>query len=399
MASKASIRKNPAVESYLAGLRGNDVLVKLDWEQWLQIDAPYRDGPFTTREVTTRFKRNGYDWIMHGRVYTPKREVNAKLAFFVMHGSGDNENNMDMTPDGRPGFARVLAAQGFKVLSVSYPGHYPPGGAWKRPRAPRQPVYLYDKKISPRETIDRNYKATVFVTLQGAGKLIDRTLAGRKVLAFGQATSGGMVAHLQPFTKRCRIVGLPGFGSGGPDGWKRQWADTLGAYGEGNPIDTVLRRGVEFFVDAGYQDAADLCPWGGPEEYMAWADKFSSQLKPALTDNQYNGCFKELEQVVARTGLPRAEYFGHFEDPDAKWLTTVNVLLVTGEKDPGHWVKGGDDPERKREIFMARKYQAAGCKRVHVVVAPRYGHLGYAELHNEKFVYLWLWAQRDGYFG
>jgi hypothetical protein len=283
-------------------------------------------------------------------------------------------------------------------LSVSYPGHYPNGGAWEQPGAPRQPVYLYDQEIPNEETIDRNYKATVFVTLQGAGKLIDETLAGRKILAFGQATSGGMVAHLQSFTKQSRIIGLPGFGSGGPDGWKRQWANLVGAYTEGNAIDTVLRRGVEFFVSAGYQDAEDLCPWGGPEEYMTWADKYSSQLKPALTDNQYNGIYDLLEDVAVKTGLPREEYFGHFDDPDPGWLKSVNVLLLTAERDPGHWVKGGDDIERKREIFMARKYQAAGCKRVHVVLLPRYGHTAFAEMHNEKIVYLWLWAYKDGYF-
>ena len=131
---------------------------------------------------------------------------------------------------------------------------------------------------------------------------------------------------------------------------------------------------------------------------MAWADQYSSQIKPALTDNQYNGIHPLLEEVAAKTGLPRAEYFGHFEDPDPEWLRSVNVLLLTGERDPGHWVKGGADIEKKREIFMARKYQAAGCRRVHVVLLPRYGHLAYAELHNEKMVYCWLWAYKNGYF-
>jgi hypothetical protein len=29
---------------------------------------------------------------------------------------------------------------------------------------------------------------------------------------------------------------------------------------------------------------------------------------------------------------------------------------------------------------------------------PRYGHVGYCELHNEKIAYLWLWAYKNGYF-
>ena len=169
MADNLSSHPNSAVDRYLAELRGDDLLIKIDWDQWLQIGAPYANVGFTKKEVTARFNRNGYDWVMHGTVYTPEHEVNAEVAFFVMHGSGDNENNMDATPDGRPGLAIVLASQGFKVLSVSYPGHYPPGGIWKNPQAPRQPVYLFDERIPDHEATDRNYKATVFVTLQGAG--------------------------------------------------------------------------------------------------------------------------------------------------------------------------------------------------------------------------------------
>ncbi len=53
----------------------------------------------------------------------------------------------------------------------------------------------------------------------------------------------------------------------------------------------------------------------------------------------------------------------------------------------------------KREPFMAQKYRDEGAKSAHVVWIPRYGHVGYAELYNEKITYLWLWAFKDGYFG
>jgi hypothetical protein len=33
-----------------------------------------------------------------------------------------------------------------------------------------------------------------------------------------------------------------------------------------------------------------------------------------------------------------------------------------------------------------------------VVLIPRYGHVGYCELHNEKIAYLWLWAYKSHYF-
>jgi hypothetical protein len=34
----------------------------------------------------------------------------------------------------------------------------------------------------------------------------------------------------------------------------------------------------------------------------------------------------------------------------------------------------------------------------HVVLKPRYGHVGYAEVYNKKIAYLWLWAHKAGYF-
>ena len=54
--------KNPAVEKYLTGLAGKDLLVVPTWEDWLQFAPPYEERPYETKEVTTRFNRNGYDW-------------------------------------------------------------------------------------------------------------------------------------------------------------------------------------------------------------------------------------------------------------------------------------------------------------------------------------------------
>ena len=56
------------------------------------------------------------------------------------------------------------------------------------------------------------------------------------------------------------------------------------------------------------------------------------------------------------------------------------------------------DQTHLREIFMGRKYRAAGVKNCNVVLIPRDGHVGYAELNNEKIAYLWLWAFKNGYF-
>jgi len=70
--------------------------------------------------------------------------------------------------------------------------------------------------------------------------------------------------------------------------------------------------------------------------------------------------------------------------------------LMVGGDDKGHWVAGKEE-EAKREVFMGRKYEAAGT-RVHVVYVPKYGHYGMIEKYNENIAYTWLWAIKDGYF-
>src|SRR5512147_1100766 len=61
-------------EKYLAGLKSNDLLLNFTWEEWLAITPPYAERKFTSTEVTARYQRNGYDWDMHGTLYTPEQE-------------------------------------------------------------------------------------------------------------------------------------------------------------------------------------------------------------------------------------------------------------------------------------------------------------------------------------
>lgn len=381
----------------LAHLRSQDLLLTLTWNEWLAIRPPYGACDFTLADATVRYRRNGYDWDMHGTLFSPQTEADPRRAFVFFHGGAGSEKIMDLTPDGRPGLARVLAAQGFKVLALTYPGHYPPGGLWKQPVAERNPIYLFDCDLPEREIRDRNLKCTFNVILQGAGLLTDENLAGREIIAFGHSTGGPMAAHLTRFTEKAKVVGIVGFGSGGPGGWRKEWRETTGAenYVE-KPIDHVARRSPDSFKASGYIDPEDLTPWGGADDYIRLVSPLRSQMKTSLCDNQHNAAVGILDEYVKRTGLPREEYFGHLRDPDANWLKTIRVLLTVGENDKGHWVKG-DRLEHKREMFMGAKY-AAATRGAHVVLLPRYGHVGYAELHNEKIAYLWLWAHKIGYF-
>jgi hypothetical protein len=390
---------NAAVARYLKGVGGEDLLVKMDWEQWLDIEAPYPETAFTVQEVTARFNRNGYDWDIHGRLYTPETEVDPSVAFIVCHGGAGSERIMDETPDGRPGVSPRLAAQGFKVLAMTYPGHYPQGGTWQVSVEDRMPVYLLDQELNEEEILDRNLKCTFNVDCQGFAALIDEHLAGRKILGWGHSTSGPMVADLHHYVTKAEIWGLCGFGTGGPDGWRLEWRESTGSEGvKEYDIDEISRRNPKFFKAAGYEDPEDLCPWGGADQYLAWAGKVRSQMKTSLCDNQHLVNLAKMEEYPKRTGLPRDEYFGNLREPDPDWLAKIHVLLVVGENDKGHW-KDGEPEINKREPFMAQKYRDSGVKSAHVVLIPRYGHVGYAELYNEKIAYLWLWAFKNGYFG
>ena len=58
--------KEPSVgvKKMLDGLMGTDVLVRLDWDEWLSVNPANEETPFTQREVMTRYVRNGYEWDM-----------------------------------------------------------------------------------------------------------------------------------------------------------------------------------------------------------------------------------------------------------------------------------------------------------------------------------------------
>ncbi len=385
-------------EKYLDGLKSGELLLKLTWDEWLAIAPLYSDGKFAAVDATVRYQRNGYEWDMHGTLYTAEKETDPRRAFVFFHGGAASEKIMDLTPDGRPGLARVLASQGFKVLALTYPGHYPPGGVWQQSIPERKPIYLFDRDLSDSEIFDRNLKCTFNVILQGAGLLTDNHLAGREIIGFGHSTGGPMAAHLTRFSKKTKVIGLVGFGSGGPDGWRKEWRDKTGAekYVE-KPIDHVSKRSPDSFKASGYVDPEDLTPWGGADDYIRLVSPLRSQMKTSLCDNQHNAAVGILEEYPKRTGLPREEYFDHLQDPHPNWLKTIRVLLVAGENDKGHWVNSGAPLENKREMFMGARY-AATTRGAHVVLIPRYGHVSYAELYNEKIAYLWLWAFKSGYF-
>src|SRR5919109_1593258 len=74
------------IERYLDELRSRELLMKLSWEEWRAIQPPYTDDKFTTAETWIRFQRNGYDWDMHGTLFTPEKEADPQRGFVFFHG-------------------------------------------------------------------------------------------------------------------------------------------------------------------------------------------------------------------------------------------------------------------------------------------------------------------------
>ena len=61
-----------SVKKFLDNLNSMELLLRLNWEEWLAVTPPYQDVTFSIMEVTVRFERNGYEWDMHGSLYTPE---------------------------------------------------------------------------------------------------------------------------------------------------------------------------------------------------------------------------------------------------------------------------------------------------------------------------------------
>jgi hypothetical protein len=347
--------------------------------------------------VTKRFERNGYDWDIRGTLYRPERETMPGVGFALTHGGAGSELELVETPDGRPGLAPILAAQGFRVLVFSFPGHLPAEGRWRVSVEERQPCYLLDRPLGDAEVSDRNLRCTFDTIVSGAAHLIDEHMAGMRLLSFGHSTGGPMSIALQRFLTKADVIGIVGWGSGGPDGWYREWVDWFpGKKTSDKPLDSVARRSVASFRNAGYEDPLDICPWGNAERYFEWANLYKAQFKTSLCDNQHEARIEQLLKYAQRTDLPPEEYVAYLRDPDPDWLARISVLLCVGESDRNHWMNGKTEDD-KLEIFMARKF-AARTRNTKLAVVPRYGHFGFVGAHNEAIAYTWLQALKDGFF-
>ena len=85
---------NSATEKFLTGLKSNDLLLKLTWDEWLAIEPPYSATQVTTTDAWTRYQRNGYDWDMHGTlIHAGKRNRSASGFRFLSRRRGQRKDH------------------------------------------------------------------------------------------------------------------------------------------------------------------------------------------------------------------------------------------------------------------------------------------------------------------
>jgi len=393
---------NAAVQSILSRLARKEWFIgDLDWETFMAVGAPYPPTGFLRRQTTARYRHNGYDWDIHGTIYTPFRNVMPGHAFVLIHGGGVNELDFDETPDGRPGLAAVIAAQGFEVLTPSYPGLWPPSGKWTQPVTERKPCYLLDRDLPDAEIEDRLLKATYQVYMHGIGLLVEKSLPRRKIFSHGHSTGGPMAADLHKYLTTSTVIGILGWGSGGPDGWILRWRTEYTPPSAIRPLKSLTeityRTVDEYRNRLGYEDLPELTPWGRLEERFELTRDTTPTFNPPLQNLSHLGTMQQLQAYQQATGLPREEYFGHLGEPDPAFLERIKVLLLVGENDVNHWKAGGEGAEERQDGYVAGRY-AEKTRGAHLIVVTKFTHMGHWALHNEKLAYLWLWAVLSGYF-
>ena len=79
------------IKRFLAHLESAELLLSMTWDEWLKVSPPYQEVKFSTEDVTVRFARNGYEWDMHGSLYTPEKEADPTTAFVMFHGGAGSE--------------------------------------------------------------------------------------------------------------------------------------------------------------------------------------------------------------------------------------------------------------------------------------------------------------------
>lgn len=313
-----------------------------------------------------RYPHYGLDWDITGLLLEPRAPEAGLPTLVIIHGGSANWYEFFVDPLNGPGLGQYLA-QKARVLLVTIPGNYRPGG-WTDPIASRKPAYLLDRDLGDEETRLRNAIFTFTLIAEGVGRLIEQVTSGA-VLIMGHST-GGEIQFLLKDKLASRLNGRSlGWGTGGPAVLRREWEKQGRRGPRALPprLGELRSRGPKDYA-GGYLGPLNPVPGRTAlevaEAWFARESRRRPQFKQAIQDMEHWG---QIEHAPAMAAQIRAEVEAsrapvRAEEVVADLFSTMRsplggyrkMIWTTGARDDGHW---DHDASQARELFVASEFR------------------------------------------
>jgi pimeloyl-ACP methyl ester carboxylesterase len=346
---------------------------------------------YRVRWHVVRYPYYGLDWDVTGLELVPEKRFANMPTVAIIHGGSANWYEFFVDPFNRPGLGQYLA-QRVRVLLITIPGNYKPGG-WSKPVLERVPPYLLDGKFSEQEVRLRTSVFTTKLVAEGIRQLLERTTTGPLVVV-GHSTGGEIPFLLQTSSVGPRLGGMfLGWGSGGPARILEEdlpKTDTKPPPMK-DPVWKLRVRSPEEYTN-NYSYVGPLNPVKAPtrlEVAKGWFARESQrrpQFKQLLQDAEHRPARGSLAEVEPQI---RAAAKGSKVDVDraiADLFSTHRVKLkgfrkmlwLVARQDGGHWK--ADDPDASLEMVYATRFRRENPDakaRILVIDLPmsHYGHI------------------------
>jgi len=344
-----------------------------------------------------RYRYYGLDWDITGLQLTPDMPDPALPTLAIIHGGSANWYEFFLDPLNRPGLGQYLA-QRARVMLITIPGNYTPGG-WTEPVFDRRvPGYVIDRQITADEAKVRNAVFTFTLIAEGVRRLLEQTTTG-PLLIVGHSTGGELQFLLRDSSLKPRLRDRSlGWGTGGPAFMTKEIDEAFGeragrvvSYGKYPRVDTLRARDAVGYVSSQYvgplNPIAGSTPLAVSQGWFAAENRRRPQFKQVLQDMEHQGFVEHrprLEREIRET-LRDNKYGVDSNAAIADLFMTMTPPLngyarmawVVGRLDNGHWDSKPDDA---REFQIAERFRKANPNapiRVLAIDAPitHYGHI------------------------
>jgi hypothetical protein len=404
------------------GLR-DDFIYCMSFDDYRSFPDPFPRTAFTVSEVQESIYRypdpenpdRGFQWDIHGRLFSPRDPAIPHMAVVMIHGGAANEYEFIFTPDGpeeyvdltrtdpnkaRVGVAQHMASLGIPVLAISLPGHYS-RKAWP-PIAERLPEFVIGQTPGATELRNRLAVYTFSMCAEAIKALVEKQLPAQALFMWGHSTGGEYFYLMEQLGLKNKLIGGLGFGTGMPAWVRKEW-DL--ACAEKSPqeraapfrnLTDLSRRSPAGYVKSGYVGPNQ--PWGSAERWFELENHRRPQFKPFLQDIEHSAHDVLLPEIRKLSGLPEEELFITFKS-DLNRLRGKKFFHIVGEYDKGHWIEGGEKGMGYRREVYAFKRFAPYADALRLVVVPKLTHYGHVESHNERLANLMVTAFRDYFPG